>query len=67
MNRLSAKNAFTALAFVSGLMFAAAATAQPSGVLARAAPFPEPGEELYSIVANGRIHVFGGSAASNCV
>ena len=27
MNRLSAKSAFTALAFVSGLMFAAAATA----------------------------------------
>lgn len=62
MSHFFAKSAFTALAFVLGLMFAAAATAQPSGVWSKAAPFPEPSEELYSIVANGRIHVFGGYA-----
>jgi len=62
MNNFLAKRACTALVFVLGLMLATAAIAQLSGVWTKAAPFPEPSEELYSIFANGRIYVFGGYA-----
>ena len=43
-------------------LLAGIASAQVSGKWTKAAPFPEPSEELYSIVANGRLYVFGGYA-----
>ena len=44
------------------LIWTVAANAQPAGSWTQAAPFPEPSEELYAIVCNGKIYVFGGYA-----
>ena len=48
--------------FALGALLSTLSAAQPAGSWSKAAPFPEPSEELYSIVCNGRIYVFGGYA-----
>jgi N-acetylneuraminic acid mutarotase len=50
--------AWFALVFVTGL--ASGALAQVTGTWTRAAPFPEASEELYAIVVNEKMYVFGG-------
>jgi hypothetical protein len=49
------------LAVIAGLVFATAALAQmPSSPWKKAAPFPEPDEELYGVAVNGKLYVIGG-------
>jgi N-acetylneuraminic acid mutarotase len=49
------------LALIAGLVFATAALAQmPQSPWKKAAPFPEPDEELYGVAVNGKLYVIGG-------
>ena len=49
------------LAVIAGLVFATAALAQmPTSPWKKAAPFPEPDEELYGAAVNGKLYVIGG-------
>jgi N-acetylneuraminic acid mutarotase len=49
------------LAVIAGLAFATAALAQmPPSPWKKAAPFPEPDEELYGAAVNGKLYVIGG-------
>src|SRR5690242_13893234 len=49
------------LAVIASLVFATAALAQmPTSPWKKAAPFPEPDEELYGVTANGKLYVIGG-------
>jgi len=49
------------LAIIASLVFATAALAQmPTSPWKKAAPFPEPDEELYGAAANGKLYVIGG-------
>jgi hypothetical protein len=49
------------LAIIACLVFATAALAQmPTSPWKKAAPFPEPDEELYGVAANGKLYVIGG-------
>jgi N-acetylneuraminic acid mutarotase len=49
------------LAAIVGLVFATAALAQmPQSPWKKAAPFPEPDEELYGVAVNGKLYVIGG-------
>lgn len=57
-----ARNILQSLVLACGMLLVAAANAQSAGSWTQAAPFPEPSEELYSIVCNGKIYVFGGYA-----
>src|SRR5919106_6103776 len=51
------------VAVIAGLVFASAALAQmPTSPWKKAAPFPEPDEELYGVAANGKLYVIGGWA-----
>ena len=48
-------------ALIAGLVFATAALAQmPQSPWTKAAPFPEPDEELYGVAVNGKLYVIGG-------
>src|ERR1700758_2542185 len=48
-------------ALIAGLLFATAALAQmPQSPWKKAAPFPEPDEELYGVAVNGKLYVIGG-------
>jgi N-acetylneuraminic acid mutarotase len=48
-------------ALIAGLVFATAALAQmPQSPWKKAAPFPEPDEELYGVTVNGKLYVIGG-------
>ena len=48
-------------ALIASLVFATAAMAQmPQSPWSKAAPFPEPDEELYGVAANGKMYVIGG-------
>src|SRR5580704_5655480 len=48
-------------AVMANLIFATAALAQmPTSPWKKGAPFPEPDEELYSVVAGGKMYVIGG-------
>src|SRR6201981_2899596 len=48
-------------ALIAGLLFATAALAQmPQSPWKKAAPFPEPDEELYGVAVNGKMYVIGG-------
>ena len=52
---------FTILAVIASLVFATAALAQmPPSPWKKAAPFPEPDEELYGVAVNGKLYVIGG-------
>jgi N-acetylneuraminic acid mutarotase len=49
------------LAVIASLAFATAALAQmPTSPWKKAAPFPEPDEELYGAALNGKLYVIGG-------
>jgi len=49
------------LAVIASLVFATAALAQmPQSPWKRAAPFPEPDEELYGVAVNAKLYVIGG-------
>jgi N-acetylneuraminic acid mutarotase len=49
------------LAVIASLVFATAALAQmPTSPWKKAAPFPEPDEELYGVAVNGKLYVIGG-------
>ena len=49
------------LAVIASLVFATAALAQmPTSPWKKAAPFPEPDEELYGVAVNGKMYVIGG-------
>jgi N-acetylneuraminic acid mutarotase len=49
------------IAMIAGLVFAIAALAQmPTSPWKKAAPFPEPDEELYGVAAGGKLYVIGG-------
>jgi N-acetylneuraminic acid mutarotase len=49
------------LAVIASLVIATAALAQmPTSPWKKAAPFPEPDEELYGVTANGKLYVIGG-------
>ena len=49
------------LAVIACLVFATAALAQmPTSPWKKAAPFPEPDEELYGVAVNGKLYVIGG-------
>ena len=49
------------VAVIAGLVFATAALAQmPQSPWKKAAPFPEPDEELYGVAVNGKLYVIGG-------
>jgi N-acetylneuraminic acid mutarotase len=49
------------LAVITSLVFATAAQAQmPQSPWKKAAPFPEPDEELYGVAVNGKLYVIGG-------
>src|SRR6266511_4425865 len=49
------------LAVIASLVFATAAQAQmPQSPWKKAAPFPEPDEELYGVAVNGKLYVIGG-------
>ena len=49
------------LAVIASLVFATAALAQmPPSPWKKAAPFPEPDEELYGVAVNGKLYVIGG-------
>ena len=49
------------LAVIASLVFATAALAQmPSSPWKKAAPFPEPDEELYGVAVNDKLYVIGG-------
>ena len=49
------------LAVIASLIFATAALAQmPTSPWKKAAPFPEPDEELYGVAVNGKMYVIGG-------
>ncbi len=48
-------------ALIASLVFATAALAQmPQSPWTKAAPFPEPDEELYGVAVNGKLYVIGG-------
>jgi len=49
-------------AFIASVVFAMTAVAQmpPQSPWSKAAPFPEPDEELYGVAANGKFYVIGG-------
>src|SRR6187549_1232181 len=48
-------------ALIAGLVFVTAALAQmPQSPWKKAAPFPEPDEELYGVTVNGKLYVIGG-------
>ena len=52
------------LAVIASLVLATAALAQmPTSPWKKAAPFPEPDEELYGVAANGKLSVIGGWGA----
>jgi hypothetical protein len=49
------------VAAIASLVFATAALAQmPTSPWKKAAPFPEPDEELYGVAVNGKLYVIGG-------
>ena len=49
------------VAVIASLVFATAALAQmPTSPWKKAAPFPEPDEELYGVAVNGKLYVIGG-------
>ena len=49
------------LAVIASLVFATAALGQmPQNPWKKAAPFPEPDEELYGVAVNGKMYVIGG-------
>ena len=49
------------LAVIASLVFATAALGQmPTSPWKKAAPFPEPDEELYGVAVNGKMYVIGG-------
>jgi hypothetical protein len=46
-------------ALIAGLLFATAALAQmPQSPWKKAAPFPEPDEELYGVAVNGKLYLY---------
>jgi len=55
------KRATEMLAVIASLVFSTAALAQmPTSPWKKAAPFPEPDEELYGVALNGKMYVIGG-------
>src|ERR1700730_6024823 len=55
------QRATATLAVIASLVFCAAALAQmPTSPWKKAAPFPEPDEELYGVALNGKMYVIGG-------
>src|SRR4029450_9171536 len=49
------------LVVIASLVFATAGLAQmPTSPWKKAAPFPEPDEELYGVAVNGKLYVIGG-------
>src|SRR5438270_807645 len=62
MKRMLARRILIPLSAAVLLLTTVLAAAQTVGTWTRAAPFPEPSEELYGIAVNNRIYVFGGYA-----
>ena len=62
MEKIFVKGILRLLVLGCALIWAVTANAQSTGSWTQAAPFPEPSEELYAIVCNGKIYVFGGYA-----
>jgi N-acetylneuraminic acid mutarotase len=51
---------FQAILAAFSLLFVYAVSVQAQGKWSKAAPFPEPEEELYGVAANGKMYVMGG-------
>jgi N-acetylneuraminic acid mutarotase len=63
MNERASRSRATAAVIAATLLFTTAALAQmPKSPWRKAAPFPEPDEELYGVACNGKMYVIGGWA-----
>ena len=61
MSRVFQQRCAILAVFATHLIFATAALAQmPGSPWKKAAPFPEPDEELYGVAVNGKLYVIGG-------
>src|SRR4026209_637768 len=61
MNKCASRSRATLTVIMAGLLFGTAALAQmPRSPWKKAAPFPEPDEELYGVACNGKMYVIGG-------
>ena len=61
MNKCASRSRATLTVIMAGLLFGTAALAQmPTSPWKKAAPFPEPDEELYGVACNGKMYVIGG-------
>ena len=61
MNRRAQRSKAILAVITGSLVFATAAMAQmPTSPWKKAAPFPEPDEELYGVACNGKMYVIGG-------
>src|SRR4029434_2179198 len=61
MNKRASRIRATLTVITAGLLFTTAALAQmPTSPWKKAAPFPEPDEELYGVACNGKMYVIGG-------
>jgi peroxiredoxin/N-acetylneuraminic acid mutarotase len=61
MNKRAPRSRAILAAITAGLLFTTAALAQmPTSPWKKAAPFPEPDEELYGVACNGKMYVIGG-------
>jgi peroxiredoxin/N-acetylneuraminic acid mutarotase len=61
MNKRASRSRATLTVIAAGLLFTTAAFAQmPTSPWKKAAPFPEPDEELYGVACNGKMYVIGG-------
>src|SRR4026208_2550242 len=61
MNKRASRGRAILTAITVGLLFTTAALAQmPTSPWKKAAPFPEPDEELYGVACNGKMYVIGG-------
>src|SRR5262249_23864537 len=60
MSMLNRAAALVAALAMMPLVAVTVRTQAPQGKWAKAAPFPEPDEEMYGITANGKIYVIGG-------
>jgi peroxiredoxin/N-acetylneuraminic acid mutarotase len=61
MNKRVSRSLATLAVITASLLFTTAALAQmPTSPWKKAAPFPEPDEELYGVACNGKMYVIGG-------
>jgi N-acetylneuraminic acid mutarotase len=61
MNKRAPRSRAILIAIAASVLFTTAALAQmPTSPWKKAAPFPEPDEELYGVACNGKMYVIGG-------